>query len=230
MWVRWPFDLLVCWRNHFFFSKKNVTTIILILGATYFRNCDCVRETFSGLSSYGGSEILICLCLFCPFSYNIYQFHSLFYNHSWWLDEINVSWGTSNRYEESLVPWSDASQTFFLGKSIFGDVAEIIEEVAYFFLLKDIKQNKLLLGRCNKQMFVVQLNISNRAIIRVDLIVSNVGSSDIDHSNLSFSSNYDIILNEMHTHYFLTVDIKSKELFFVFNAHTDNISFDITKS
>ena len=118
------------WRNHSFFSKKNVTTIILILGATYFPNCDCVRETFSGLSSYGGSEILICLCLFCPFSYNIYQFHSLFYNHSWWLDEINVSWGTSNRYEESLVPWSDASQTFFLGKSIFGDLmSEMVDSL-----------------------------------------------------------------------------------------------------
>ena len=94
-------------------------------------------------------------------------------------NHVDVARGASHSNEQPLIARHNASQTFLMGQSIFGNVAEIVEKVAYFLLLQNVEQNELLLGGCDEQMLVVQFNIRDGAVIGVDLIVSDIGASDV---------------------------------------------------
>jgi hypothetical protein len=94
-------------------------------------------------------------------------------------------------------------------------------------LLQNVEQNKLFLGGCDEQMLIVKLDIRYSSVIGVYLVVAYVCASDIDHPDFCLGSDNDVILDEVHPHDLLTVDVESKQLLFVVNAHAYHVALHI---
>ena len=137
---------------------------------------------------------------------------------------------TSNGYEETLISSCNAGQPLITWQFVLGAKGEIIEKVAYFLLLKNIIEDKLFVCCGDKEMLIVKLNITNHSVIGVNLVAANIGANHIHHSYLRLCCNYDVVLNEVHPHYFLTVDIEVEKLLLFLKTEAHNIAFNITKS
>lgn len=125
-------------------------------------------------------------------------------------EDVNASRHTSNSDEEPIVAWCDTGESFLVRQFVLSNEGEIIEEVTYFLLLKDIIEYKLFIRCRDEQMLIIDLDIADMAIVGVDRVISYVGTRGVNHSDLGLSSYDNVVLDEVHSCDFLAVHINRK--------------------